>query len=517
MPKQKKKIKAPTVVYPSRKSFIDSLTIDSGHTMMANSLPEVVDFAEFNQNYYEWTKPTPESISQFGLFGGDLNYHTYYPHLPLEELKPSEDEFISPVFRLLSATIVSKGYNPTDFSQKGVLRESMGLLLGQTVNCDHSTDIGNAIGSVSKVSWQEAYNDGGIKIPAGINGVLKIDGRANPRIARGILMEPPAIHSNSVTVQFRWEKSHSKMDDRDFMYKLGSYDEKGEMVRRMVTEVVRYHETSLVSHGADPYAQKITQDGKLNNPIFANRTYNSFKEYEEDKNKIYCFSDFKDLKSDDTTENNYKGEELPNNEEISQNNQNPTTKMDELLLAFLESLFGEGMLSLAEDQELSQETALTAVRELIAEHNTQQTTISNLTAERDALNEQVTSLNSQVASLTAQAEIGKNYLTQLREEAVGTYRKLMGEDADETIITMLNAETTGVQTIQSLMNDYTKRLEEKFPMVCKSCGSKDINRASSVKENEEEDTEDKEELKAKSTSDIVNNIYKNKIKQSTSR
>lgn len=300
------------------------------------------------------------------------------------------------------------------------------------------------------------------------------------------------------------------MEDRDFFYKMGSYDEKGEMIRRIVTEIVRYHETSLVSHGADPYAQKITQDGKLNNPIFANRTYNSYKEYEDDKNKIYCFSDYKDLKSDDTTENNNKGEEPTENEDTLLNNQNQS-QMDKDLLALLESLFGEGMLSLAEGQEATPELAIEAVRQLKEANAANQTTITNLTTERDSLSEQVKNLNAQVTSLTAQAEVGKNYLTQLREDAVATYRKLMGEEADETIVNMLSAETTGVQTIQSLMKDYTKRLEEKFPMQCKACGSKDVSRASSVEENEEDDN-NQEQLQEKSTKDVMNNLYKNKIK-----
>lgn len=510
MPANKKKIKAPTIVTRSS-SFMDSLTIDSGHTMMANCLPEAVNFAHFNENFYQWAKPTPESVAQFGLFGNDLNYNTYYPELNLEDLKPGEDEFIQPVFRLLSATVVSKNYNPTDFSQGGVLKASMGLLLGQTVNTDHSTDIGNAIGSVSQVSWQEAYNDGGIKIPAGINGVLKIDGKANPRIARGILMEPPSIHSNSVTVQFLWEQSHPKMDRNDFYYKLGTYDDKGELIRRMVTEVIRYHETSLVSHGADPYAQKITQDGKLNNPIFANRTYNSYKEYEDDKNKIYCFSDFKNLIVDDTTDIINKSDEAYQSEEPNNINNQKTVQMNEELLAFLSVLFGEGMLSLADGQEVSKENAMEAIKQLIAEQSSLQETINNLTTEKNTLTEQVTNLNAQVASLSALAEMGKSYTTQLREEATNTYRKLMGDNADEAIINMLSAETTGVQTIQSLMNDYTKRLEEKFPMKCKHCGSTDVSRASSVQENT--DGEGAEELKEKSISDIMTNLYKNKIKK----
>lgn len=499
----------PPTIHKPNHSFIDSLTIDSGHTMMVSYVPAEVGLQKFTENFYKWKAPTQEAITQLGLFGGDINYHTYYPELNLEDLKPKEDEFIEPVFRLLSATIVSKGWNPTDFgANEGVLKNSMPLLLGQTVNCDHSTDIGNAIGSVSSVAWQEGYKDKGISIPAGINGTLKLDGKANPRIVRGILMEPPSIHSNSVTVQFRWDKSHPELGDIEFWEKLGTYDAKGNMVRRMVTEIIRYHETSLVSHGADPYAQKITQDGKLNNPIFANRTYNSFAEYNSDKNKIYCFCDYKDINQDETFNSNIEGN-TPQTEQNSLHNKNP---MDELQ-KFLDSLFGDGVLTLEEGKEKTAENALSMVKALVEKSSEDTTTINNLKTENAALNEKVTELNGQITSLTANAEIGKNYLTSLHEEAVSTYKKLQGDDADETIINMLSAETTGVQTLKSLTKDYKQRLEEKYPLKCSKCGSKDVSRASSVQENTEEQGQNTNQLSEKSTKEILGNIYRNKLKK----
>ena len=190
------------------KEHLDSMVIGQGHTIMVGYIPEAVGAQAFSENYYKWKTPTPDTIAQFGFWGGDIDYNTYYPNLDKSELTPKDEEFIEPMFRLLSETIVSKNWNPTDFGQNGVLKASMKLLLGQTVNCDHETNIGNAIGAVSQVMWQESYKDGSFTIPAGINGILKIDGKANPRIARGILMEPPSIHSNSVTVQFKWDKSH---------------------------------------------------------------------------------------------------------------------------------------------------------------------------------------------------------------------------------------------------------------------------------------------------------------------
>lgn len=463
-------------------SFVDQMVIGQGHTIMAGYVPTSVGPATFSENYYKWSKPSKESLEKFGLFGSDIDYNTYYPDMDPEDLKPKTEEFIEPVFRLLSATIVSKNWNPTDFGANGgVLKASMPLLLGQTVNCDHSTDIGNAIGSVSQVMWQEAYKDEGFSIPAGINGVLKIDGKANPRIARGILMDPPSIHSNSVTVQFRWDKSHPEMDDREFYEKLGTYDKNGEMIKRNVTEVIRYLETSLVSHGADPYAQKIGNDGKIINPTYAGRTWNSFSEYMEDESRIYTFSDYKC----DTTDS------FNDNKII---NQNPHNEMNKELKEFLERIFGENMLQLKEGQEMTVDVAAEAIASLISENKTIkndnetiQAEKENLTTEKASLTEKIQNLEAEVSSLKDMAQVGKDYIANLRESAVANYKKLKGESADETIITMLNADTTGLVTLKSLNKDYEAQLEEKFPLTCAKCGSHDVNRASSVQDPHEED------------------------------
>ena len=418
------------------------------------------------------------------------------------------------MFRLLSETIVSKNWNPTDFGQNGVLKASMKLLLGQTVNCDHETNIGNAIGAVSQVMWQESYKDGSFTIPAGINGILKIDGKANPRIARGILMEPPSIHSNSVTVQFKWDKSHPGMEDSEFYQKLGTYDSKGEMVRRIVTEVVRYMETSLVSHGADSFAQKIGEDGKIINPTFAKRTWSSYEEYRDDKSKQYFFTDYKtdfnSFQEKDNTPDSF-------NDNGTQENHNPNKEnMNKELQEFLEKLFGDNMLSLAEGKEMTQEEVISCIQSLVSSKNSLQTTVDNLTTEKSSLTEQITNLNAEVANLKEMATVGKNHIASLRENAVTTYKKLMGDKADETIVTMLNAETTGIVTLISLTKDYQSRLEEKFPMVCASCGSHDVSRASSVAETDEKTGTQKpattSNAEAKSTSETLEDLYKKKFK-----
>lgn len=494
------------------KEHLDSMVIGQGHTIMAGYIPEAVGAQTFSENYYKWKNPTPDTIAQFGFWGGDIDYNTYYPNLDKSELTPKDEEFIEPMFRLLSETIISKNWNPTDFGQNGVLKASMKMLLGQTVNCDHETNIGNAIGAVSQVMWQDAYKDGSFTIPAGINGILKIDGKANPRIARGILMEPPSIHSNSVTVQFKWNKSHPGMEDGEFYQKLGTYDSKGEMVRRVVTEVVRYMETSLVSHGADSFAQKIGSDGKIINPTFAKRTWSSYEEYRDDKSKQYFFTDYKsDLSSfqeKDDTQDSFNNNDAKDNHS-NENNMNELEK-------FLESLFGDNMLTLEEGKEMNQENVISCIQNLVSSKNALQTSVDNLTTEKTSLTEQVTNLNAEVANLKEMATVGKNHIASLRENATETYKKLMGENADETIVTMLNAETTGITTLISLTKDYQARLEEKFPLTCSKCGSKDVNRASSVQENDTEgksgtqDTTQNQE--PSSTNHVLESLYKKKIK-----
>lgn len=493
------------------KEHLDSMVIGQGHTIMAGYIPEAVGAQTFSENYYKWKNPTPDTIAQFGFWGGDIDYNTYYPNLDKSELTPKDEEFIEPMFRLLSETIVSKNWNPTDFSQNGVLKASMKMLLGQTVNCDHETNIGNAIGAVSQVMWQESYKDGHFTIPAGINGILKIDGKANPRIARGILMEPPSIHSNSVTVQFKWDKSHPTMGDNEFYQKLGTYDSKGEMVRRIVTEVVRYMETSLVSHGADSFAQKIGSDGKIVNPTFARRTWSSYEEYRDDKSKQYFFTDYKsDLSS--FQENDTRDSFNDNDAKDNHSNENNMNELEK----FLESLFGDNMLTLEEGKEMNQETVVACIQNLVSSRNTLQTSVDNLTTEKTSLTEQVSNLNAEVANLKEMATVGKNHIASLRENAVETYKKLMGENADETIVTMLNAETTGITTLVSLTKDYQARLEEKFPLTCSKCGSKDVNRASSVTEDDTEGKTGNEDTtknqEPSSTSSVLDGLYKKKLK-----
>ena len=466
-------------------SFQESMVIGAGHSILMGNIPNAIqdkdNLTTFSENYFKWNNTSKESLMRLGFFGSDINYNTYYPDLKPEDLKPNDSEFIEPMFRLLSAAIVSKNWNPVDFSRNGVLKASMPLLVGQTVNCDHSTDIGNAIGSVSKVVWQESYKVDGYTIPAGINGILKIDGKANPRIARGILMDPPSIHSNSVTVQITWDKSHPELEDSDFWDKLGTYDSEGNFICKVCTGIIRYTETSLVSHGADTFAQKIGKDGKIVNPTFAKQTYETYKEHEENGGKEFFFLDNK-------TDLEYYNTQQVNNNKVENNNLS-NIKMDKELKEFLEKLFGKDMLTLSEGKEASPEEALYLIQKIVSDKASLTDTVNDLTKEKAELEEKISNLEAEKTSLTEQANLGKTYISKLREEACNNYRKLMGDSfkEDDAIYVMLKAENTPVVTLEGLNKTYAQKLEEAYPMHCNHCGSKDVSRASSVEDSEKKE------------------------------
>ena len=172
---------------PMGQQNTDVMVLSAAHSLMVSDVPEIViDAHSLSENFYKGTgnfsEDPKKSLERFGMWGGTLNVNQFMPNVTPEMLKPKDSDFIEPMFRMLSAAIVAKKYNPTEFSAD-ILKESMPLLVGQSVNLDHETDVANAIGAVKSVEWQEAYKDEktGIIIPAGINGIMKIDGLSNPR------------------------------------------------------------------------------------------------------------------------------------------------------------------------------------------------------------------------------------------------------------------------------------------------------------------------------------------------
>jgi hypothetical protein len=173
----------------------------------------------------------------------------------ISDIVPKDEDYILVNFRAISKTIIAGHW--IDWTRGNVLEESVPLLFGATVYPNHEFwDINNWLGSVSNVAWDDAgANSGGIP---GINAEYKIDALMNARIARGLLMTPPAIHSTSMTVLFEFEYSHPDMAAENkwkFINNLGE-EVDGEIVRFIVTKIREYWEASLVFQGADRLAKK---------------------------------------------------------------------------------------------------------------------------------------------------------------------------------------------------------------------------------------------------------------------
>jgi hypothetical protein len=183
--------------------------------------------------------------------------------------------------------------------------------------------------------------------------------------------------------------------------------------------------------------------------------------------------------------------------------------MNEELKKFLEKLFGDNMLQLSEGQEISEELALQMVKTSLSELASLKDQITTKDNEITSLKASIATKDTEIANLNELATVGKNHIASLREATVEAYKKLNGDQADQTILTMINAETTGLQTLVSLKKDYEARLNEKFPLKCAKCGSHDINRASSAEENHEDTTKNQEQ--PNSTESSIDSLYKSKL------
>lgn len=471
--------------------FFGTIQLGVGHSLILGHVPPVVDPAKLSSLIND--NPTTE-VESFGLWeSSSPNYSTYYPEVTAEDLKPKDDEFIEPVFRLLSEVIVYKGV-PIDFTKKGVLKASMKKLLGQTVNIDHEVMVGNAIGAVSQVFWQDSYKTAsGITVPAGINGKLKIDGKSNPRIARGIMMNPPSIHSNSVTVRYKWEPSHKFENKSDFYEKVGTYDKDGQLIRCVVTEVISYSETSLVSHGADPFAQKVEENGQIVNPEYAVRT----AAFSADKKLTgHVFYDLKEFESGfmlDAT--------IP---ESFNNNNNNEIGMEELIKSLTTELgFKEG--------DLTQENLGEKLIESFKNKETQIQTLtdnnSTLETDKENLTNSLSDLQGKYDTLEADSKEVDNVLKLTREEATRLYQSVHGEEGTSGILQMIADADLKMAT--AFLKQYRKEAEDKFSASCKDCGSTNVSRvsASSSREgivNEDEDEgEGNSNFKEKSNAEVI--------------
>lgn len=422
------------------------------------------------------------NLESFGLWEvATPNFNTYYPNATAEDLAPKDEEFIRPIYRALSEVIVRKKFDPIDFSKNGVLKASMSMLVGQSVYTNHDSFVGNEVGVVSKTFWAEAYEVNGQTIPAGINAEFLIDGKAHPKLSRGIMMDPPSIHSNSVTVNFKWIQSHPKMEYQEFRNKVGSYDEKGQLIRRIVSEITAYYETSLVSHGADPFAQKVGNDGKIVNPDLAIRR-DSFSA-EKEGASLYHFFSYKESLSEitipvqlDNNNNSEKSEETPKSKTMN--------KELVLLMALLSGYqLAEGLENLSQEEfseQFDEAAFLAHVTEKKAELEALKTASTELTAittEKEALEAEIEPLREFKTQNEKIAEKFGEVRSSLQAEVERLYSIAHGKPASDKLRETFTGAT--FETLETFKESYYELVEDKYEMTCNDCNSHNITRASS--------------------------------------
>lgn len=427
-----------------------------GHAVMTGHLSEKItqeDFASKMVSHIK--KPNLESLGFFGMDTPSMSQ--FYPDLTVEDLTPKDSDFIYPVVRALSEVMV-RPYWPVDFSMDNTLKASLKKLKGQTIYLNHEAIVGNEVGSVVEVYWQPAYTTSdGIKVPAGINAKLKVDAKTRPNIARAILMDPPSIHSVSVTVEFSWKKSHDDMDDDTFYNNLGKQINK-QLVRRVVSEIHNYHEISFVSHGADAYAQVLNENKEIVNPKYAKSVY-KFSNGDEKQFANAHFFDYKTGLSLETFSGNEDDQVITIlNRSINNENLPTTMKLSAKLVSML-TLF-----QIAQEG-LTEETALEKLAELITPLKTASDTltaqVTALQGDKTANEAKIASLEAEKVSLTAKAAAGDAALLDMRGRALKLYNVLEEGKTEAGTIKLINESEYAV--VKVLLSNYETQMAAKFP------------------------------------------------------
>jgi len=443
-----------------------------GHTLLSNKIPMVAKASDIE----DILSDEPMAIESFGLFHTSTpDFNKYYPDVKASDLAPADDEFAFPIFRALSKILVNK-FGPVDFGKGDVLKDSMSKLVGQAVMTNHDAIVGNEVGSVFETFWQGKKTYEGVEVPPGINARFKLDGKANPKLVRGIMMDPPSVHSVSVTVRFEWEQSHKKMDRSEFFGRLGTFDEEGKLVRRVVTRIIAYDEISLVTHGADPYAQKI-EDEKIVNPKYAESNAMSFSEQQFKE-----MGHFLDWKNYTTEKIQLTADPTILKDNINKLN-NKSKAMNKELKKLLISKLGlaadatDVVVFAAMNEESISLDAFTPAESTDAQ-------VLKLTGELRTANEELTALklkypeDSVLLSAEDIAALAKGKLdeaalekvkTSTRNEALRLYHVSVGgaDKAQDAIVAMI-AEAN-LDTASALVLQYGTTAEESFEAECPNC------------------------------------------------
>lgn len=496
------------------KHNLDTIKLGVGKALVIGNKPPVITLdkyahietlrkRELNESFGFWDSASP-------------NFQTYYPEVKAEDLQPKAEDYVYPVVRALSEVTVRRSWNPISFAKPGVLKDSRELLKAQTVYPNHEALIGNELGVVTEVEWQESYTTpNGIVVPAGILATLMIDAKANPKTARNIISKPPIIHSVSVTVSFAWEKSHPEMDDDVFWSKIGKTDSEGKLIQRVASEILSYSEISLVPHGADPYAMVVDESKKISNPDYAKKAAS----LSDDKGRpLYFFYTFGKSNETLSLRDDNDTSEINNNEEFDKPDSKPqnNSKMKDLV-ALLNGLVAAGSIQLSDNQNtVTEENVNTVLVSALKKGNDASVKLASITDELTQTKNALKTAQDSLSALEAEKDfisVGKEALKSTQEESVRLYKATLGDKADSKVIEEL--EKASFKDATANVKKYQAELDNSFPQNCGDCGSSNITRMSASAGGGEQ-SEGKQKPTNKSIAEVSESFMKEASKPSIS-
>ena len=437
-------------------------------------------------------EPTTENgrkamLDSFGIFGTDGNFNTFYAGLDVpNDVVPKPEDFIDVPYRLLSETIVAAGsWRSTSFAKVGVLKAAMDKLVMKPVFTDHNTDSANWVGYVAAVKWAESFTaPDGTKIPAGIDGVIRIDAKSNPKVARGAMLG--VIGSNSVTVDFEWAPSHVGMDLSTFEDSIGTFAADGRMVCREATNIVDFYETSLLWLGADPFAKALDENG---NPVHVDKS-SVVTLGKEDPKVIQDFRETGKMRAKSCLsreETLYLASHNVFDEVPSSNIENGMKKelLEKLMLLFSVTTADEiteshiAALSLRADGTSSIDSEeLTRLQGLEAPFALAKESVTSLEASVAALTSEKEALAAEVAGLKPLATASAKLLTDKKAEALRLY-SVLGKGKENAAMLSLIENATSTEQADALITQFGGTIASEFSATCSACGSTEVSFQSS--------------------------------------
>lgn len=435
-----------------------------------------------------------------------------------------KEDFLAFNFRHISATIVGAwSWKATEFNEK-VLKEAKSLLEYKPALVNHNAETGNIIGVNGKVVYENAYkaNDGTI-IPAGLNAPIWIDGKLHTDICRKLSAFPvPHIQSVSVSLLFEWEPSHTftdqsgNEDDWMFEMRIGTLVD-GTMVRRVVTKIVDFYETSLVFLGADPFAKIVDTEGKLVNveksAIVGRQMFSDDKigsDYYKRSNGHYYLMDdvtFANEKSINLRERinvdfSKNGNSFKNNEMKVLKLSGKKEDYAQEVLTTLEESFKVEFVELKDETEtitnLTKEveefkSAKTTAEESLAKVQSELTEAKNAFAEYEKI-VPVAELSEfakviDLAQVKPLAEFGRKVELSKREECIRLYKVSVKDKTNDAVIKTINEAS--FDALEGLMQQYGGTCMEQFGGKCDECNSTKVSFRSSVNEGEQKEETEK--------------------------